>query len=161
MEFTETAREQAHAMVTGLLDGEGSLFRIDTEDTGALEQLWGMMLIGGQTQRMEAGLAIPFFIVEPARLGIDVDDGSLALVGPGVTSVDEVADDLTAAVTGATVAGCLLSADDDVVHLVAQRSGDNKPVSFVLAEAAVRRTSLDADSPLLSALAAGLAEHGV
>ncbi len=148
-------------MVTGLLSGEGSLFRVDIGDAEALEQLWLVMLLGGQTQRMDAGLAIPFFIVEPARLGLDIDDGSLALVGPGLTSVDDVVDDLAAAAAGTIVAGCLLSADDDVIHLVAQRPGDDEPVSFMLTETTVRRTSLDTDSPLLAALNAGVAGHGV
>lgn len=159
MEFTQQARAQAEAMVDGLLGGEGALFRIDLDDEAALQELLLMLLIGAEAQQMAPGLAVAFFIAEPESLGIEVSDDSLALLGPGITRVDEVAEDLAAATNGSRLSGCLL-VDDEMIHAIAKRFGAPDVVSYALSGSTVHRTSLDPDTPLMEALVEGLDKHG-
>ena len=159
MEFTQQAKDQADAMVEGLVSGEGALFRIDLSDSEAIQQFLVMLLVGTRGQQMAEGLGLAFFVTRPESLGLDIADGSLALVGPGITNVDELVDDLAAAANGALLAGCLL-AGDPMVHVIAQVVGSGDVMAYALSESTVHRTSIDPGSPLVAAMAAGLRTHG-
>lgn len=72
MEFTQQAKDQADAMVEGLISGEGALFRIDPFDSEAIQQFLVMLLVGARDQQMAEGLGLAFFVTRPESLAHDI-----------------------------------------------------------------------------------------
>lgn len=109
MNFDDQAIEQAAAMTTALIEGDALLFQLDVSDPGRLDEFLVMIMLGAAPHRLAEELAIPFFLVEPTAIGAEIDDGSLALVGPGLTSTQEILDDLRHAPPGTRLAGVVIA----------------------------------------------------
>ena len=133
MHFDDSAIEQAAEMTASLVDGEGLLFALDVGDVEAVKQLLVMIMLGAAPHRFASGLALTFFLVPPAALGVNVEPGdtSLALVGPGLASTEEVIGDLGRAPDATVLAGVILAGEQERLQGIAVAAGFT--VGFVAA----------------------------
>lgn len=155
MNFDDTAIEQAAAMTTALISGEALLFRLDLEDVARLEELLVMLMLGAAPHRLAEDLAVPFFLLDPAAIGAEVDDDSLALVGPGITQSDQITDDIRHAPPGTKLAGVLVAGDQERLQSVAVTA--DHVVAFVASTpTTLHRLVPDEDDPLVDTMRAAV-----